>query len=1148
MPDNDTNTLNHIVDDLDANLMIEAGAGTGKTYALVSRVVALVKSGVRMQEIVAITFTVAAAAELSERIRSRLEQLADKDHPDNASDILAEDLDEEARERINLAIEELDQATIQTIHGFASQLLRERPLDAGLPPGWMALDEVEASRLFAERWDKWLDDTLAENTSVEPEVIGALRYLLNDEIGAAKWRDVADALKDNCARIADESVFGTLDLSEFARDTLQKLDELAAECKNPSDRLYEQLQGAISTVKAVLEVADDVPAATEDLRNGERVDYYGNVGSQANWQISRKEVRDRFREIGGVFTAAVNAAPLLPLLHNLRQFALDFEQERKSGGVATFEDLLAWSRDLLRRDKSVRERLQSRYKRILIDEFQDTDPLQVEIAYYLAADPSAELDKQAWYEIPLAPGRLFVVGDPKQSIYRFRGADLGVAELVERGGQLRKLTITKNRRSQNAVIDWVNVVFGANELMTENAGIQAKYISLERHDDIQQEEIGAAVRLFGEQKELSADAVRRLQANHVAGLIVRSAAGGASCLDVYDKKLKRVRKAKLGDICILVRSRTGIEILTQTLEDSHIPYRLEGGSLLFDTQEVRDLLNCLRAIDDPHDEVAVVASLRSSAFACSDVELLDWRESGGAWDYTRQIPHDKCDDSSVSEAFHCLRSYHNRRLTDGVSKIMADFVRDRRLDELDLAERRPRESWRRRSFLLEQARTMEYSHAVNPHSPPLTLNKFLDWVKLQQEENARISDVVVPDPDDDAVRIMTMHASKGLEFPVIILLGLNQISNSGSSVVLFDNESGGAEVSFHDKIMTPGYKGLNSAEKKHADAEIVRLAYVAATRARDHLLVSMYHTERESSSVTGKINEFRSALQGYCTEEFKKPAGIAMLPTPSTEIVELTDYDAEQWELDRKNANQQRIQPRAVTPSWIAEIAAADDATPPVEPVEIEDKDTEPSSDKPSIRGRGGTAFGSALHAVLQDIVDLVSTRTPLPEGVSIDNLLDELDGEIIRSTEEHAESHGVHSSDEIARLARRALRNPAMQTALESPRMWAEVPVAAEIDSPAGPVVIQGVIDLLYQGADGELVIVDYKSDYIADDAALSAKMEIYQWQAAAYAAAVQKASEQSIKDVQLLFVRRDEAQSIKDLDGLIAQLPRLVTVPKNV
>ena len=270
MTKNDTTTLSSIIDDLNENLMIEAGAWTGKTYALVSRVVALVKSGVRMQEIVAITFTEAAAAELSERIRSRLEQLVDRDHPDNENDFLAADLDGIAHGRIAEAIGELDQATIQTIHAFASQLLRDRPLDAGLPPGWVVLDEVEASHLFADRWDKWLEDTLAEDPSAESDVIDALRYLLNADVGAGKWRDVAVIFSDNCARLTDESIVENIDLEELAEDTLSQLRELAEQCSNHSDKLFEQLQGAIGTVEAVQAVADDVPSALESLRNGER--------------------------------------------------------------------------------------------------------------------------------------------------------------------------------------------------------------------------------------------------------------------------------------------------------------------------------------------------------------------------------------------------------------------------------------------------------------------------------------------------------------------------------------------------------------------------------------------------------------------------------------------------------------------------------------------------------------------------------------------------------------------------------------------------------------------------------------------------------------------------------------------------------------
>ena len=180
---NDSETLHRIVNDLDANFIVEAGAGTGKTYALVSRVVALVKAGARMQNIVAITFTEAAAAELSQRIRSRLEQLLEDDHSENVDDLLAKGLTHEERERIRRATTELDQAAIQTIHSFAGQLLRERPLDANLPPGWTTLDEVQSSQRFNEKWDKWLEWALGKDTGANPELTAALRYLIEDERG-----------------------------------------------------------------------------------------------------------------------------------------------------------------------------------------------------------------------------------------------------------------------------------------------------------------------------------------------------------------------------------------------------------------------------------------------------------------------------------------------------------------------------------------------------------------------------------------------------------------------------------------------------------------------------------------------------------------------------------------------------------------------------------------------------------------------------------------------------------------------------------------------------------------------------------------------------------------------------------------------------
>ena len=1083
-PNNDSNTLNRIVDDLEANLIVDAGAGTGKTYALVSRVVALVKAGVRMPNIVAITFTEAAAAELSERIRARLEQLLDDKHPDNVDDLLARDLTCGARELIGTAIAELDQASIQTIHSFAAQLLRNRPLDANLPPGWAAIDEVESSQRFADRWDQWLERTLGIDGSADSELIDSLRYLIKANVGIKKWKDVAMVFGENCDRLADDSSVADVELRALTETSLGQLRELAKDCSNQTDTLFLQLQDAIETVEAVFLVADDPITAVQALGNGAPVDFRRSVGSAKNWSQPPKDIRDEFRAVGTALTQAVLTAPLIPLLHNLRvEFALNYEAERKADGVATFDDLLSWARDLLRDSEAAREHFRQRYSHILIDEFQDTDPLQAEIAFYLAADRSATVEDVPWHTLPLTPGKLFIVGDDKQSIYHFRGADIGVNQLVKEGCQLSTQVLLENRRSQKPVLDWVNAVFGQQGLMTEEAGVQAHYSELHFNEALQREDLGSSVQLFGEQMELGADAVRLRQARHVANLIVSYTGEKDASYRVYDKKCKGIRKANLRDICILIRSRTGLGILTGELEEAGIPYRLEGGSLLFDTQEVQDLLNCLRAVDDPSDSVSVVAALRSPAFACSDAALLQWRDAGGPWNYQSPLLGDqpvgnqtqeqrrqqfikKQPDSPVRDSLLKIREYHRRRQTSGVAVIIAEFIRERRLDELDMADSRPREIWFRRRFLSEQARKLEYDNSINSDGHPLTLHKFLQWSELQQQERARIAEVIVPDSDDDAVRIMTIHAAKGLEFPIVVLLGLAQNPNDDSEAVLFDSSAGTAEVKLGG-LQTTGYSRLNETEKAHADAELVRLAYVAATRARDHLLVSMYRStargNQQNRGVVVKIEEVMPELTDLHSDVAVSAVYQLKLELPSPAGTEPGEYEPVFWQGRRDDAIHQRSLPRAVTATWLAKAAGQD-----AEGLDFADKDAEPDSEQPWRSRRGGTEFGSAFHAVLHDVTGLASGHMPLAADSDMEEFLSSLDGEIGRLAEFHASAQGVSSSRfDIARLVRQALLHETVEAAFKAPRLWSEIPVAAQVETSRGAVVIEGIIDLLYLDED---------------------------------------------------------------------------------
>ena len=1157
-PTGDANAARRIVRDLDTNLIVEAGAGTGKTYALVSRVVALVKSGIRMENIVSITFTEMAAAELSERIRSRMNDLLDDDYRATSDDpLLLEGTeripwsDKELR-RIGDAIAELDRGSIQTIHSFAAQLLRQRPMAVGLPYGWAQWDELDASQDFVERWEAWLGWALGDGPAAEPELQRVLRHLLSMGVGLGHWQAIAGAFSGDYHRLSGEGHLPSVDLAADCGDTLEALQGLAGLCNNQSDALYQQLEDAIATVRAVADASDDPVACAEALATGSKVDYSGNVGSRSHWNVPTAEVRADFRAAGGSFQQAVRSAALYPLLLSLHQhFAVGYADARKADGAATFNDLLVWARDLLRDDHEVRRYFQGRYTRILIDEFQDTDPLQAEIGFYLAASDDAPVGEQPWHTLPLAPGRLFIVGDAKQSIYRFRGADLGVVQQVKRGGQMSELTLSENRRSQEPILGWVNAVFG-DVMGKDTSGRQAEYISLQPNAGVQQDGLDAGVRVFGEPSDGRADDIRRLEASQIARLIAAYTTEGSDQLSVFDKVDRCVRPARLGDVCILLRSRTGLGILERALEDTGIPYRIEGGSLLFDTQEVQDLLNCLRAIDNPADAVAVVAALRSPAFACSDIDLLNWRETGETWNYLDMSAEPEA--SPVADAMAKLRRYHRLRHDVSVSRLISKFVRKHRLEELDLVEYRPREMWRRRQFLVEQARILETDSPAAGGAPAWNLHQFILWAEMQRDAQNRINELPAPESDDDAVRIMTMHSAKGLEFPIVILRDLDYSPRTDTPVVLVDPNTGGAEISLgasDARIRTPQYEALAEAEKEHRVAEEVRLAYVAATRARDHLLVSLHCRQAGDGTLPNAvIQTVAEQLDTLPHREIEAATETAARPIAAGQDDDLTPpaYDVETWQKERAASIASRSLQQAVTATWVARQAGAyaEVSTAPeeAEAATIEDKDAEADEEQPWLGGRGGTAFGSAVHAVLQYAMGEIMPQLRVTHTPSLDDLLEQLAATIDRLAEWQADENGVSdSAGDVAEMAKRAVRHECVVAALQAKNLWPEIPVAAQLDTPNGPVVIEGIIDLLYQDHDDRLVIVDYKSDAVANDAEVQAKMERYKWQGASYAAAVERVAGRKVRDVQFLFLRREQAVSIPNLPELVQRLPQMVS-----
>ena len=859
--DGDARARQAAVEALDRDLFLEAGAGTGKTTALVARIMALVRSGVALSNIAAITFTEKAAAELRERLRR---DLVEESHRASG----------EQAEILRRALDDLDGAAVCTLHSFAQRILREHTTEAGLPPRLEMLDEIGADMEFADAWERFVEQVLAE-----PQMERAL--VLGDALGmrVANLRAAARSMADNwdlaAERIPVLDEVPEVPPLEFA-DLVAPMRELAGESRwhheIPLDRLSEAIPAEHDALYDVLVDLGRLADRLEGAGELEAVVLLEEVaggrmprGKKSNWHAAfdKEAVRERLRELrtqAGVRLEVAGRAASARLLARLAGFVLAEAERRRSQGRLAFHDLLVQARNLLRHPISgaaVRRALRGRYRRLLIDEFQDTDPIQVELALLIACeDPSEQPAEQSgehaaegqaetsWQHLTGGDGALFFVGDPKQSLYRFRRADIGLyLQVAGWAGPEARETLSRNWRSSPAIVEWVNAVFG--HLVRPAEGSQPDYVPLRAARRPIGGKTGAPVLLLGtdalgegESRGIPAEALRRIEFGEVAALITRAVAEGWPV-----RHGPGTRPLRLGDVCVLIPARTVLGPLIGAFEAAGVPYRVESSSLVYATRAEGDLLATLRAIDDPSDHLAVVTALRSAAFGFGDDDLYDYRQLCGgahrAWDYLSPQP-----DHPVSEALGWLRELHGERLWRSPGEITDRVVRDRRLLELAFAEDRHRDTWRRLRRAADQARAFSDSTGG-------TLRAYLRWVDMQRGEGARVTEALVPETDDDAVRIMTVHAAKGLEFPFVVVAGF---SGSGgpsrgnrTSQMAFPR-SGGAFCKLGGRVRSFGSDGVAESEALHEFHEDIRKLYVACTRAEDYLAVSLHRTGRKPPS------------------------------------------------------------------------------------------------------------------------------------------------------------------------------------------------------------------------------------------------------------------------------------------------------------
>ncbi|MDE2801834.1 MAG: UvrD-helicase domain-containing protein [Chloroflexota bacterium] len=1105
---------------LDENLFVEAGAGTGKTTALVGRIVTLVTSGrCEMAGLAAITFTEAAAAELRDRVRRGLEEAA-----------ADESRDKEERARCRKAVSEMDAASIQTLHSFAQSLLRERPLEAGLPPGFEMLDAVQADIRFQEAWEEWLDEAL-DSDDLGPMLARALHLGLRLE----QLRQVAAALEDDYDLVEGTPIpiapEPTLTIGARLANAVTEIERLRDLSKNGAgDPLYDHVGEVIALARRLPD--SDIGAGAYERAivrvlgfqristgRGRQPDWDDDPVTLVNGCKLLKDMLGDLEETRKREVTELRAAAFTPALEAVRQFVTGQVARRKRDGHAQFHDLLVWARDMLRDHKEARQRFQRRFHHILVDEFQDTDPIQSEIAFLLAGDPddpSGAAD--SWEDVKPVEGKLFMVGDPKQSIYRFRRADIVTMAHVRERLVSESTPLQQNFRSQQSMITWVNHIF-RQWMEDSGSGLQAEYRDLLATHGVPEEgadKPAPSVYHMGELVGGNAAAAQRFEGQAASALVRRIREKRWQVRDLGDDAW---RDATYRDICILLPTRTSLGTLEQALETADVPYRIESESIVLGTEDVRQLLSCLRAIDSPGDDVSLVAALRSPAYACSDVELLQFADSGGRFDYQR--PGTATD--PVADALASLRMFNEKSGAMPPDEFIDWFIRERRLVELSFDRRRPRERWRRLRFVVEQAGA--YRRAGGS-----SLRGFLDWIERQVAEGARAVESPAPESDEDCVRIMTIHAAKGLEFPIVLLLGFGGGRRSTPELVIVDRDTGRAEVNLRVSgnvhVPTAGYETASEREKAAGEAEEVRLAYVACTRARDHLIVSLFRREKGSDGSRAAIIE--SLTEGN-PELFQTLDWQDLLPTTTATPPQEDDgqpapdgdfyEERSRWAARREDAIAASKQPQARAVTAIAQGAkgqAAEAAPAEDEVTSVKSEDSE--GEVSYRRGRGATNLGRAVHAALQSI-DLLTG-----EGLE----------DICRA---QAAAEGIDdSADEVLALSRNALRSGTVQGLRASVEQgkasyYREVFVSAELDGG----LVEGFIDLLIDGPNG-VSIVDYKTDWLTAKQVQELGPE-YEIQLGLYAWAVAETTKRPVQQATLLFLRPVQERSFTDIEALVAR-----------
>ncbi len=1121
------------VTSFDCNVVVTAGAGTGKTTLLIDRLTHLLlrePHPLEITEIVALTFTNKAAHELKLRLRERLSSFcnADADAQEALCDLRERYhiTSDQIRARAEEALRHLSRSEIGTIHSFAATLLRLYPIEAGCDPQFREDDGQAFERYFEPAWKQWLAEELSDRPGDDPERSQwrghsgwrqILRAFTLDDLRTLvlSWRETIPPMRQT-ARPATS-------VSAWLGDLEAKADRLLSTYPShlQNERLVQAARCVIATLRTRGEIAPD--ALTE-----ERALLQKSVSPRKFWSDDDLEQARQLVRIAQRLLC-VHPALLTAVCERLAPFIVACRDGFLKKGFLSFDGLLVRARDLLRDFSEIREALKLKFHAILIDELQDTDPVQYEILFFLAEAQGAQAAR--WDAVRLAPGKLFVVGDPKQSIYAFRGADVGaylrvIEKIVDQGGI--HCTLTTSFRSGPAILNVVNGLF--RQLILPREGIQPSYSPLQAaRDDVDglfngvNEANGAAggVTLFCAGTAENSEAARKLEGERLADGL--SALFGKTSGD---------RAVRPGHVAILMRTLTHVHDYLEPLRRGKIPFVVEGEKHFYGTQEIVDAVNLLRAVASPADIPALSGLLRSEIGGLSDLDLYELHRNGYL-DYRTAPPATLAVGARVRPLYDALSRLHT--LTDilPVSEVVARIFEE--IPILLLAARSLRGEQAVANLEKVRRTVLEMGQDDTFRNVVARLGRHL------AEERGEAEGALVEEATD-AVRVLSVHKSKGLEFPIVILAGAHTRGNDREDDRIFHDWSSGRTGLRVGEVWSLDAVFLAEQARSRIEAERKRLLYVAMTRARRRLIISYAEVAKASSPTAGGEGSFLGLLRrvdglaglsgdlvSFQSPPAPPPPGHGETADGGVQAMAEMDDAVRRWERRMRRYPDRMQAPLILTPTRIIEGNHSSHTHPP--PTPRDERGTPPHAGAALI-GQLAHRFLQAweyaepagrLSAALFSFFEKEGVEAPVRKALT--EILDHFShssayralcsvhilGREVPLLMSWNADVGLSQDEGENPLPQRCSYRPANAGL---PQSEGEALRALPAEGATRVPLMEGVIDLIYE-QEGRLYIADYKTDHSVGSLARYTK------QAHIYCEATERALQRRVSGFNLIFLR---------------------------